>query len=234
MKKLDKKFFERDTLFVVKDLLGKYLVRELKVKRKKKKVFVGKIVETEAYIGEDDLACHASKGRTNRTEMMYGEAGHAYVYMIYGMYHCLNIVTEKEGFPAAVLIRAIEPILDDVPVQDLKKMGSGPGKLCRWMEIDRGLNGADVTKSEELYITDKLPPNCHSRESGNPENTVNEVGPRIPPTQTATERTGKSEDDKGENLDIVEAKRVGIDYAKYCADHPWRFYIKDNSFISKK
>lgn len=134
-------FYERNTLEVARDLLGCFLVREVG-----DHIVRAKIIETEAYIGEDDLACHASKGRTKRTETMYGGAGHAYVYLVYGMYHCLNIVTEKKDFPAAVLIRAVE--IENV----LIKQTDGPGKLCRFLGIDRMLNGADMTSGRELWI----------------------------------------------------------------------------------
>ncbi len=134
-------FYDRDTLKVARELLGFFLARKIG-----RRVIRAKIVETEAYIGEDDLACHASKGRTKRTETMYGKPGHAYVYMIYGMYHCLNIVTEEKNFPAAVLIRAVE--IDDVPHRET----NGPGKLCRFLRIDRKLNGWDVTKGGKLWI----------------------------------------------------------------------------------
>lgn len=130
---------------VAQDLLGCFLVRKMR-----NKIIKGVITETEAYVGEDDLACHASKGRTKRTEVMYGEAGHAYVYMIYGMYHCLNIVTEKKDFPAAVLIRGIE-IVGDAYMRPLPKT-NGPGKLCKFLRIDRKLNGRDVTKGKKLWI----------------------------------------------------------------------------------
>ncbi|MDP2860437.1 MAG: DNA-3-methyladenine glycosylase, partial [bacterium] len=99
-RRLSRKFFVRPTLMVAKDLLGKILVR--KTGRKITRVM---IIETEAYCGPKDLASHASRGRTKRTEIMFGPAGHAYIYLIYGMYHCLNVVTEAEGYPAAVLIR---------------------------------------------------------------------------------------------------------------------------------
>ncbi len=105
-----------------------------------------KITEVEAYIGEDDLACHASKGKTKRTEVMYEKAGHAYVYLIYGMYHCMNIVTEARGFPAAILIRSGE--IEGVPLKET----NGPGKLCRFLGIDRSFNGWDVTKGKKLWI----------------------------------------------------------------------------------
>jgi len=105
-----------------------------------------RIVETEAYQGVDDLASHASRGRTPRTETMYGEAGHAYIYMIYGMYHCLNIVTEKKNIPAAVLIRAVE--IEGVPM----KQTNGPGKICRFLHINRAFNGMDVTLGKQVWL----------------------------------------------------------------------------------
>lgn len=134
-------FFKRKTLDVAKQLLGCFLVRKIG-----KRIIRARIVETEAYVGEDDLACHASKGRTKRTEIMYGEAGHAYVYMIYGMYHCLNIVTEKKDFPAAVLIRVVKA--EGRPARET----DGPGKLCRFLKIDRKLNGWDAARGEKLWI----------------------------------------------------------------------------------
>jgi DNA-3-methyladenine glycosylase len=138
---LSRRFYHQDTLTVAEKLLGCFLVRKIG-----NKIIRALIVETEAYIGEDDLACHASKGRTKRTEVMYGEPGHAYVYLIYGMYHLLNIVTEHKEFPAAVLIRAV--IVDDVP----KNKTNGPGKLTRLLQIDRTLNTWDITQGEKLWI----------------------------------------------------------------------------------
>src|SRR5687768_7361624 len=99
---------------------------------------VGRIVETEAYLGPEDLAAHSSRGRTARTEVMFGPAGHAYVYLIYGFWNCLNVVTRREGVPHAVLIRALEP------VENLTDKTNGPGLLCRAMNINRRLNGADL------------------------------------------------------------------------------------------
>src|SRR2546428_9729153 len=103
--KLARSFYSRSTLTVASDLLGKVLVRRIG-----RRNLAGKIVETEAYIGPDDLACHASKGHTPRTSVMFGPPGYAYVYMIYGFYFCLNVVTEPLGYPAAVLIRAVEQL----------------------------------------------------------------------------------------------------------------------------
>lgn len=138
---MSRDFYKQDTLKVARELLGCFLVRAIGDETVR-----ARIVETEAYVGEDDLACHASKGRTKRTEIMYGEAGHAYIYLVYGMYHCLNIVTERKGFPAAVLIRAVE--IEDVSF----KQTNGPGKLCRFLSIDRMLNGADMTSAEGVWI----------------------------------------------------------------------------------
>lgn len=134
--RLNRKFFNRNTVVVAQELLGKYLVRKMGHKFVK-----AKITETEAYCGPTDLACHASKGMTPRTKVMFGPPGHAYIYLIYGMYHCLNIVTEKNGYPAAVLIRGVA----------LEGM-DGPGKLCRGLKINKQLNGADICLSKELWI----------------------------------------------------------------------------------
>ncbi|HAT9474284.1 TPA: DNA-3-methyladenine glycosylase, partial [Legionella pneumophila subsp. pneumophila] len=101
MRKLPRPFYERDTVLVAKELLGKYLVHHDGLEEK-----IGRIVEVEAYLGQHDLACHSSKGLTKRTKVMFGPAGYAYVYLIYGMYYCMNVVTEKEGIGSAVLIRA--------------------------------------------------------------------------------------------------------------------------------
>ncbi len=115
-------------------------------------------MEVEAYIGEDDAACHAACGRTPRNEAMYGSPGHAYVYFIYGMHHCLNVVTEEEGFPAAVLIRALEP-LEGLEIMRRYRSGrpdreltNGPAKLCQALAIDRGFNGVDLCTGEVLFI----------------------------------------------------------------------------------
>ena len=138
---LPRPYFSRPTVHVARSLIGKYLVRKID-----DCILSGKIIEVEAYVGSQDRACHASKGRTQRTEIMFGPAGVAYVYLIYGMYHCLNVVTEREEFPSAVLIRAIE--LDG-------KLIDGPGRLCRAMQIDRRLNRVDLTTGECLWFEDR-------------------------------------------------------------------------------
>ncbi|NWF73291.1 MAG: DNA-3-methyladenine glycosylase [Nitrospirae bacterium] len=126
---------------VARSLIGKYLVRS-----NNGHTLAGKIVEVEAYVGPQDRACHASKGRTQRTDVMFGQGGVAYVYLIYGMYHCLNVVTEREEFPAAVLIRAVE--IDG-------ELIDGPGRLCRAMQIDRSLNRVDLTIGESIWFEDR-------------------------------------------------------------------------------
>ena len=152
--KLPRAFYQQSTIDVAKQLLGKYLVRQ-----HAEGLTVGRIVETEAYVGPQDLACHASKGRTARTEVMFGPAGHAYVYFIYGFYYMLNLVTERQDHPAAVLIRAAEPVtgLDLMKarrrLEKLRDLASGPGKLCQAFAIDRSLNGADLCDGI-LYIED--------------------------------------------------------------------------------
>ncbi len=139
--RLPRRYFERGTLDVARDLLGKYLVRKTE-----RQELAGRIVEVEAYMGPEDRASHASRGRTKRTEVMFGRAGVAYVYVIYGMHHCLNVVTERPGFPAAVLIRAVEL---EVGLID------GPGRVCRSFEIDRTLNAIDVTLGRDLWLEDR-------------------------------------------------------------------------------
>jgi len=204
-KRLTRKFFIRPTLIVAKDLLGKYLVRKIG-----KKKLVGKIVETEAYIGPQDRASHAFGGRiTERCKTEYLIGGHIYIYLCYGMYWQLNITTEKKGKPECVLIRALEPVIENskfqilnskqIPKSKLKllrKLTSGPGRLCRWLKLDKSFNGEDLTKSKRIWLEDR--------------------GLTI------------------KKSDIVATERVGIDYAGEWAKKPWRFYIKDNPFVSRK
>lgn len=140
MKKLPRSFYDRDTIIVAKELLGKYLVHH-----DNRIVRIGKIVEVEAYLGPHDLASHSAKGLTERTKVMFGPPGFAYVYLVYGMYYCMNVVTEKEGHGSAVLLRALEPI------QNIDKRSQGPGLLCQAMGIDKRLHGYDLL-SPRFYI----------------------------------------------------------------------------------
>ncbi len=202
MEKLDRDFYLRDTLIVARDLLGKELVHHtggLKV--------VGRIVETEAYTGPGDKGSHSYGGRrTGRNEVMYHMGGTAYVYLIYGMYHCFNVVTEGLDEPAAVLVRAVEPVegvefmygarynSSSAALSSRQKTGlcNGPGKLCIAMNISRSENGLDLCDSR-LYI----------REAFN------------------------------EPFSIKSSPRINIDYAGEYKDKPWRFYIEGNSYVSK-
>ncbi|MGG7162325.1 DNA-3-methyladenine glycosylase [Clostridium ihumii] len=203
--KITKDFYARDARVVAKELLGKILVRKVN-----NIVLKGKIVETEAYIGKIDKASHAyGNRRTERTEPLYGEAGIAYVYFIYGLYHCFNVITNKKDEAEGVLIRAIEPLnefdylsqirfhkkYNELTKLQIKSLTDGPSKLCMAMNITKINNYEDMTKSEDLYI-----------ESIN----INE------------------------NFEIVESKRIGIDYAEEARDFLWRYYIKDNKYVSKK
>lgn len=141
--RLKSDWFARPALLVAKELVGKVLVRQLPSGS-----FRYRITEVEAYCGTRDLACHASKGKTKRTEVMFGPAGHIYVYLIYGMYHCLNLVTAQTDEAEAVLIRAVEPLFatDQKPV--------GPSKLCHALSIDKSLNGQKLGRVSGLWIED--------------------------------------------------------------------------------
>ncbi len=140
MEILPRSFFDRETTTVAKELLGKYLVHRIGgVER------IGKIVEVEAYLGDHDRASHSSRGHTKRTKIMFGPPGHAYVYMIYGMHFCMNVVTEREGHASAVLLRALEP------VRNLEGRTKGPGLLCKAMHIDGNMNGRDLV-SDDFHI----------------------------------------------------------------------------------
>jgi DNA-3-methyladenine glycosylase len=142
MQKLPRTFYDRDTIVVAHALLGKHLVHASDgVER------IGRIVEVEAYLGPHDLAAHSARGLTERTKVMFGPPGHAYVYLIYGMYYCMNVVTQPEGVASAVLLRAVEP------VQNVEGRTQGPGLLCRALQIDKRLNGHDLL-SDDFYIAD--------------------------------------------------------------------------------
>jgi len=143
---LSASFFDRETVAVARDLLGKVVVREVDGRS-----LWGRLVEVEAYLGPDDLASHSAGGRRSpRNEVMYGAPGHAYVYFTYGMHHCLNFVTRPSGIPQAVLVRALEP------GPGVGRCG-GPGLVCRALEIDRGLNGVALTPPHLYLVDDRAP-----------------------------------------------------------------------------
>ncbi len=198
MQVLSREFYDRDTLLVARELLGKLLVRVLPDGTR----LVCRITETEAYIGRCDKACHAYGYKyTSRTQTLFARPGTAYIYLIYGMYCCLNFVTEGEGEPAAVLIRAAAPVkngdiiadnrfgckMDEMTSYQRKNFLNGPGKLCRGLKLTRAENGLDLL-GETLYLCDAPLP------------APNAV------------RTGK---------------RIGIDYAEEAVDFPWRFWLEE-------
>jgi len=204
MRKLSREFYNRTSIDVAKDLLGKYLVRvvdDVEV--------VGKIVETEAYFGPSDKAAHSyNNRRTKRTEVMFGPPGFAYVFAIYGMYSCMNIVTAEVDKPQAVLIRALEPIGNPEKMAELRYnksllncskreilgLTNGPGKLCKSLNITRVENGVDLC-GDCLYVLDS---------------------------------------NRQEEFQIVSTTRVNIDYAEEAIHFPWRFYIIGNKYVSLK
>jgi DNA-3-methyladenine glycosylase len=143
-KTLPRAFYDRDTVTVARELLGKYLVHVSHGVE-----YVGRIVEVEAYLGPHDLASHSSRGLTARTQVMFGPPGHAYVYLVYGMHCCMNVVTEREGHASAVLVRAVEP------VKNVEGSTRGPGRLCKAMHIDRRRNGHDLA-GDDFFIADPL------------------------------------------------------------------------------
>lgn len=150
LNRLPRSFFDRPTLRVAQELLGKVLVIGKTS---------GRINEVEAYIGEGDPACHAARGKTERNRVMYGKAGHLYVYFTYGMYHCANIVTEREDFPAAVLLRSIEPLtgIETMEKRRGKKdhLADGPGKLCIALGLEKkSHNGIDLCVGDENRVYD--------------------------------------------------------------------------------
>jgi DNA-3-methyladenine glycosylase len=201
MSRLGRDFFDRSTLIVARELLGQRLIRVLDGESSPGLTLSGRIVEVEAYVGEADQACHARCGRTDRNASMYGPPGHAYVYFVYGMHYCLNIVTEREGFPAAVLIRALEP-LEGIDVMREKRSGrpdvqltSGPARLCQALGIDRDFDGLDL---------------C------------------APDSPLFFEQGGNVPEDR-----VVTGPRVGVRGDETALTVPWRFYVRDNRYVSR-
>lgn len=207
---MDKEYFKKDGLELAKSILGKYLIRSYDGK-----IIVTKIVETESYMGINDKGAHVyGDKRSERTKPLYLEGGRIYVYLIYGMYYCLNISANKENVPECVLIRAVEPIKGieeisfnrfkkeyrDLTTYQRKNISNGPGKLCMALKIDKNLNAKSILENE-LYISDFY-----------------------------------YEEDKkvcsNEQIDIQTSKRINIDYAQEAKDYLWRFFIKDNKYVS--
>ncbi|MDU6742848.1 DNA-3-methyladenine glycosylase [Peptoniphilus harei] len=201
---LENDFFKRDTVEVAKSLIGKKIIRNISGN-----FFCAKIVETEAYLGLEDRACHSYGGRiTDRNKTLYLPGGHIYVYLIYGMYDLLNIVTRDEEHPEAVLIRGVEPLenldgisknrfgkaYEDLSTYQRKNLSNGPGKLSMALGINRSLNGKVLSK-DYLYIEDA---------------------------------------DEISESDLLITKRIGIDYADEDANLPLRFCLRDNPYVSKK
>ena len=194
---LDQAFYLKDGITVAKALLGQIIVRKVDGHN-----YYFKIVETEAYMGEEDKGAHVYGGkRTARTAPLYEIGGTTYVYLIYGMYYCLNISANIEGTPHCVLIRAVEP-MDDLSMafakdnrciksKKIEDLTNGPGKLCKALKIDKNLNNLSVTEKGSIWI-----------EKGD------------------------------EPKQIIAGKRINIAYAKEYADMLWRFYIKDNRYVS--
>ena len=145
IKKLARSFYVRPTLEVSKELLGKYIVRKIG-----KKKLIGKIIETEAYVGPQDKAAHSYGGKiTPRNKIEYLLGGYIYIYLVYGMYWQLNITTAGKGEPECVLIRAIEPEKGEI------SSANGPGKLCRYLKLDKSFYGEDLTKSKRVWLEDR-------------------------------------------------------------------------------
>ncbi len=188
----------RPSTDVAPDLLGCYLVRQMP----DGETIRGTIVETEAY-APGDPACHAYRGRTPRNQVMFGKAGIAYVYFIYGVYHCLNIVTDLEGVPSAVLIRALQlesvpPWIDRHKEGKPHRIAAGPGKLCRALQIDRQLNGVELRPSQPVWLEHRTPDFERDLANRNPT--------------------------------IVQTTRIGVSAG---AELPWRWYVANCQAVSK-
>lgn len=204
MARLSRGFYSGDTLEIARSLLGKYLAR----RTDDGELLVVRITETEGYIGRCDKACHAyGYRRTERTSTMFGPPGHAYIYFVYGMHHCLNFVTEPEGEPSAVLIRGAEPVAGTETIRRLrfgdkpvtayreKNLLNGPGKLCRGLALTKAQNGLDLL-GDTLFV-------CEAAEDAG-------LSPALP---QGVER-------------ICAGPRIGVDYAEEAKDFPWRFWLE--------
>jgi DNA-3-methyladenine glycosylase len=196
---IDSKWFDRAAINVAPDLIGCTLVRQLPDGQQLR----GLIVETEAY-QTGDPACHAYRKQTKRNQIMFGAPGYVYVYLIYGMYHCVNIVTDRDGEASAVLIRALEletetsSIISISPKEKLERVAAGPGKLCRAMQIDRSLYGAKLEQGQPLWIE-----------------------------QRSTDFQAMLDVD---HLKLTQTTRIGLTQG---IELPWRWYLKDCPAVSK-
>lgn len=204
---LDRDFYIRDTITVSKELLGKVLVHQTA-----EYTVTGRIVETEAYLGPEDKAAHSHGGKvTPRVEIMYNQGGYSYIFTIYGMYQCFNIVAEKQGTPQAVLVRALEPVdnlafmalrrfnkaYPELTSKEIKLLTNGPGKLCIAMDLGKIQNKIDLCVRngiDDIYVYD----------------------------------------DGYKDFKMEASPRINIDYAEEYVDKPWRFTIKGNKFVSRK
>lgn len=204
LKPLGRSFFDRPTETVARDLLGVWVVRSTA-----EGLSGGPIVETEAYGGPEDLASHARAGRTRRTTPMFDEVGHAYVYLVYGMHQCLNVVAYKGAAAGAVLIRAIAPVLgvDDIRrrrgrrTDATRRLCSGPAMVCQGLAVDRSFDGHDLTLGEGLWLA----------------------------------RAGTQLDARVRSETQIESgPRIGVDYAGEWAARPWRFWLAGNRSVSRQ
>jgi len=200
--RLRRDLYLQSTLTVARNLLGKFIVRKWRNQN-----IMGKIVETEAYIGPKDKASHAFRGKiTKRNTAEYMTGGHIYIYLVYGMYWQLNISTNIKGKPECVLIRALEPIFPKRP----KVIPNGPGKLCKFLKLNKSFYGEDLTKSKRIWLATSIS------------------------SRQASSKRRENRGDRIKKSEIVVKKRIGIDYAGEWAKKPWRFYLKGNQFVSKK
>ena len=199
MKRIGQAFYLQDGLTVARNLLGKIMVRE-----DDGNAYYFKIVETEAYMGADDKGAHVfGDKKTERTAPLYDIGGTTYIYLIYGMYHCLNIAANQVGVPHCVLIRAVQPLDEKslayakahrhIKSKKVSDLTNGPGKLCKALQIDKSLNAKSVVTGKDLWL---------------------------------------GEEEGEESFEIIEAKRINIPYAEEYQDKLWRFYIKDNPYVS--
>ena len=201
MKRLRRSFFNRDTNIVARELLGKKIVRVFddgpSAQGGLKKI-EAVITETEAYHGFDDKASHASRKKTERNKVMFEKPGLVYVYLIYGMHHCLNFVTMKKDFPAAVLIRSVRisnPTDPNHPTNPNNSIINGPGRVCKALGIDRSFYGEDLTTSKKIWI--ESVETCHA----------------CPPNG------------RGMSNNFTASKRIGVDYAEECKDWEWNYKL---------